>query len=436
MKLDPYLAILQQAEYDLRYFRKWYQKHGDDPSQLTPKPTLKIRLIKIVSLGLFFLPLVARFRAALVIINLVELPIRILIYSLAIFKLRILQLLGLKVVALAGSYAKTSTKHLLKHTVGKQTPTLITPKSINTPLGISQIVLSQLKLRHRLFVVELGEYYQGDIIKLARFVKPNFGIMTPIGRQHLERMGSIDKIATTIGELHSYFKGSPTNILIAQENKQFFKKQNLNFYGEGSDNQYHLSHLNIDRRGTEFVVNLPQKKLKAFSPLYGEHQAVNSLPSFWLAQKLGLDPDKIGQSLATVPYIARRHEPTFGENNVLILDNSYNTNPDSVKASLKLITQLEASRRLIVTLGFVELGDQSTSIHRQFGQDLFKKVDYLGLIEADHTQDIIDGFLKAGGKRSQIVTAANPDGVLKKLQDKIIPNSIILLEGGFQELFV
>lgn len=436
MTHETLLAILQQAEYEPERFLDWVSKHRNSSEHVKPeKWTPKLKLISVLSQLFFWLPLELKILSALRLLSPIDLLIRETYCGLAQILLWWRKQRGLQVVAIAGSYAKTSTKQILEHLLSEQLAVLITPKSINTPLGIAQVIFSSLKAKHQLFVVELGEYYQGDIESLARFVMPDYGIVTPIGRQHLERMGTQETVAETIHELRLYFESSPKDCLVAEQNNTFWDPEGAENYGTSDRSEWFVHNPEVSLRGTEFeVVGADGFEQHVFTPLLGTHQAVNILPSVWLATRLKLSIEKVVARCATVPYVYRRHEPTFAENNVLILDNSYNTNPDSVQASFALLKALPADRRIMITLGFVELGEKSTEIHREFGQQLAKEIDYLGLIESPQAQCIIDGFVKAGGKRDRVYLGKNQEDTLAQLRDKIIPNTIVLFEGGYREI--
>ena len=438
MKTNTILHILQQSEYDLEYFTRWYKKHQRDDRDLEPeKWTLKLKLIKIIFYLLFFLSVLNRVNIAVMMVSPFENLIRFIVYSLAQMKLTLFKLLGLKVVAIAGSYGKTSTKHIIKHTLKKEFATLMTPKSINTPLGIALIILKDLNLNHQLFLVEFGEFTPGDMLAFCKFVKPHYGVLTPIGRQHLERFGSLKKIVQNFVGFFEYFKNDLSKLLVAESSQKYFSNPKLSWYGSSEKSQYRIYKVGISRGGTEFCVTTPQSKnLKVFTPLYGEHQAVNALPVFWLGDKFRLNLSKLAKSLHSMPYIPHRHEPTFAENDVLILDNGYNSNPDSVKASLKLINQLKPTHRIIITMGFVELGEDSKKIHFKFGEQLADQVDFVGLIKAPDSQEIMNGFIKAGGKKSHLVIAQSQEEVLVQLQSKIIPSSVVLFENGVNEIYL
>jgi UDP-N-acetylmuramoyl-tripeptide--D-alanyl-D-alanine ligase len=469
------LAILQQSEYDCRIFLDWWNRNQSkagtqvEPDQWTPK----LKLIFYICSILFFVPTHTKVCLASKLARIPEWFIATYKIHQAVTKLRRAQKNGLVVVAVAGSYAKTSTKHWVYHLLQKQVSVLHTDKSINTPLGIAQTISTKLTKNHQLFIVELGEYYQGDITKLAKIVNPDYGIVTPIGHQHLERMHTITAIAQTIGELVTYFVNKKQTaktkaaqdipVLVAAENKphfdSLFESIPLKYYGIDSKNMdknstptkqklhWAITSSSVSRSGTEVAIQGPSAadKYSFFTPLYGAHQATNALPAFWLAQELAntsskeltnVSLEKVAQAAATMPYIPQRHQPHFAANDVLILDNSYNTNPESFAISLALINELKPSKRFVITLGFVELGSATETMHQELGKQLAKNADYVGIIDSQQAVQIQKSFEAAGGKPSTIVIADSPEACMAKLQPHVVPGSVILFEGGYREVLV
>lgn len=435
MNKKTILAIIQQSEYDYKYVKQWFDRNKKSEEIKIEKHTLKLKLVSFLLSSLFFLPILIRIKISLKLIYPFDTIIKSIIIGLASIKLFILKLLGLKVVAIAGSYAKTSTKQIISQLLSSQITVVITPKSINTPIGIAGFILNELKFSDKLFIAELGEYYKGDIKKLTEFIHPDFGIVTPIGRQHLERMGDIKIIAETILELANYFNKTE-NVLISDQNSNYTNKD-FNYYGSNDKSIFKVFNVKVSRRGTEFSIkNEKQNKVySVYTPLYGEHQAANCLPSFWLATKLKIDNSKVANQCYSLSYIHRRHEPTFLRDNILLLDNSYNTNPDSFKASLKLIKELNHSRLIIVTFGFIELGVSSKEIHYKLGEELAKNNIFLGLIESPNSEFIKQGYFDYNGKKDHLVSGKNLDETIKLTEKFYVPNSIILIEGGFREIY-
>ncbi|HEX4751103.1 MAG TPA: Mur ligase family protein, partial [Bryobacteraceae bacterium] len=130
-------------------------------------------------------------------------------------------------IGITGSFGKTSTKHLLGHILEIQAPTLITPGSVNTPMGIARIVREQLAPHHRFFICEMGAYGPGSIARLCRLAPPDFGVITAIGMAHYERFKTLDTVAETKFELAEAVakKGGP--VVIAEQVLEFAAARNF-----------------------------------------------------------------------------------------------------------------------------------------------------------------------------------------------------------------
>jgi len=440
MTITTLLAILQQSEYSTERLTKWYHQHQNENRHIQPSDwTPKLKLIRTITTFLFFLPLIPRITLATRLATPAEKILRSFIYRKAQNRLKLAKKQGLQVVAVAGSYGKTSTKTILTHALSlADHQVLMTPKSINTLLGISQVIEKELLPSHKLFIVELGEYYPQDIPQLLAFVQPHWGILTPIGIQHLEILGGFEQILATLEKFVEYFTTQPRHLLVAAKNRTYFSGQELQYYGSDDEDLYQVKNATVTRAGTEFTIadHHEHQDYEVFTPLLGKHQAMNMLPAVWLAQQLQLPVIAVVKKLRTMPFITRRHEPTFAEQNVLILDNSYNTNVDSIKDSLVLLNQLKPARSFIVTLGFTELGDQAEKLHFELGKQLAATVDYVGLIKAPWTVAIQAGFVATGGDPQHLVVGDNQTTTFEQLKKDIIPNSVILFEGGYQEVYV
>lgn len=439
MNRSTLLTILQQGEYFLPQFQAWAKAHAHDAMELKPEQwTPKLKLIRALSLGLFFLPPVTAISLATQAVTPFERLMREVIYWQAGSKLWWYKMRGLKVIAIAGSYGKTSTKNILSHVLSGSLPTLITPQSYNTLLGIARVIRRDLKPEHKVFVVEFGEYHPEDIPALTQFVKPHFGILTPLGRQHLDIIGGFENVVKTFEHFVQYFVKNKRPLLAHEHNQAHYPSFGLTTYGSSPQAALRVFNCVVSRAGTEFEILDQRSKttMQLFSPLFGEHQAVNSVSALWAAQHLKLDITSVLKRFRTLPYIERRHQPTFGEQNVLILDNSYNTNADSVSESLKLINQLQPTNRVIITLGFTELGAESQQIHYQFGRQLAGSVDYVGLIKAPWSNAIVEGFTAAGGHLDHIIVAESQQAAFDQLKPSVIPGSVVLFEGGYREVYI
>lgn len=432
--LTTVLAILQQAEYDWTCLQTWVDRHPNlQPPQQPEKWTPKLKLLRTSATSLFFLPLLLRVRVALLLLSVPDLLTKHLLILLAQRKLRRLQKTGLTTVAIAGSYGKTSTKFILKHSLAGSTSMIATPASVNVMLGMALFVLKELSTKHQVVLFEFGEYSPDDVKEMVGFVKPDYAVITPIGRQHLERFGSVEAVAANIAHLVEYFAPNTRRVLVHELSHQFFSNQTK--YGQDPSCDWHVSEYQLSPAGSEFTVTNQDTQLPVFTPWFGKHQAINTLPSFWLAAQLSIPSSVVLKNLRTLPFLEHRHQPFFAEQDVLLLDNGYNSNPDSIQASLQVLTDLNPSVKIIITPGFVEVGEQSKQIHHQLGRLLAERVDVVGLVSSPATDWIKSGFLDNQGNQNHILVGDNQQQLVAMLQPFIKAGAVILFENGVNEVY-
>src|SRR3989344_7636431 len=213
-----HLYIFQILEYNLWQFIKWFLKYPFKRNlqkkhklEFTAKTKIIFLLIILWILIFYF---VTGFWITFLIFIFLS-PVFIFLSHISIFPLEIYYknkimdkarqklagLPNLKIIAITGSYGKTSTKDILYTLLWKKFRVVKTPKSFNTPMGLAQTILDYLKPNTQIFIAELGAYKIGDIKKLTKFLNPTIGVITAIGPQHLERFGSLENIAKAKMEL-------------------------------------------------------------------------------------------------------------------------------------------------------------------------------------------------------------------------------------------
>lgn len=438
MNLLTHLSILQQSEYEWERYHAWYLRHQQDIKEIKPKKkTPKLILLYIVALPLsIWMDTPKAIQYSLQVIAFPENCAKHCILQAARLKLRYLQLRGLKIVAIAGSYAKTSTKNIMQQLLSPYVHTLATPESVNTPLGIALVILKKLTPNHKLFIAELGAYVPGDIEKLTKYIKPSFGILTPIGTEHLERFGSMEHVIETESELitasTSPILSCDRNMLLLPEN---VKTKRVSYYGFFPNSAYDISEVSVTRAGTECILAIDDTSQHVFIPLYGKHNVLNMLPSFWVAKQLHISNEDVLSQIPNLKPVPHRMEPTLTQNNVLILDNGYNTNPDSSKESLSLLAQMSAKNKIMVTPGFVEMGEKQDAYNREFGKHIAQVFSAVAVLGETNKEALLEGLHSAKFPKTHIVLAQNEQEAVKKLGKYLIPNSVLLFEGGTPEVY-
>jgi len=270
------------------------------------------------------------------------------------------------VIGITGSYGKTTTKYILGQILNAHAPTLWTPGSVNTLMGITKTIRQDLKPEHKYFVVEMGAYRRGSIKKLCDFAKPKHGIITNIGIAHFERFKSLETVRKAKHELFE---------------------------------------------------SLPEDGIK----IAGNNAA------FDMARALGVPELTIQAALKHIQMPAHRLE-IKKSNNIIILDDSYNSNPAGFKRALLLLQKQKANKKIIVTPGMVELGAKSEQEHKKIAELVAKICDYVILINKKTTK-FLQKNLKNYYLFSSLARAQEFIGHLAK------PGDAILYENDLPDIY-
>lgn len=279
----------------------------------------------------------------------------------------------LPVVAIAGSNGKTTTKELVAAILRQKLSTLWSEASFNNDIGVP-LTLLRLERTHQAAVLEVGTNHPGELQPLVRMIRPRYGIITNIGREHLEFFGDLDGVAREEGTLAELLPAEGT--LFLSGDGKFTSplaarcKATVVRVGFEESCDWRASSLRLGKDGTSFRVTSPTA---AFAGEYrinliGRHQVSNALFAIALGAELGLSRDEIQRGLAECQPAKMRLE-VYERNGVRVLDDAYNANADSVIAALRTLTELPCKGRTVAVLGdMAELGRHTESAHREVGR--------------------------------------------------------------------
>lgn len=334
-------------------------------------------------------------------------------------------------IGVVGSYGKTSTKFILGTILQEKRNTLVTPSSINTPMGIARVIREQLTAEHELFVAEMGERYKGDITELCDLVKPHYGIITAIGKQHLDTFGSYEVVIDTISEL---LHALPQNgaVFINGDNSDCRRiynactLENKFLYGlEGEDLFIKAVDIKVGISGSTFtLITREGEQICCQTALLGKHNVGNITGAAAIAKYLGVPMKQISVGIEKIKPIEHRLQLIQGA--VTVIDDSYNANPAGTKAALDVLKEFAPARRIIVTPGMVELGIEEEVLNEAFGHDIAVSTDIAILVGTDRVEPIRKGLLAAGFSECNIVQVNTLEKAVKNLPHYAIPGSVVL----------
>lgn len=267
-----------------------------------------------------------------------------------------------KVVAITGSSGKTTTKEIVYSVVSEKFKSHKTFSNHNNEIGFCQTVLS-MSDDCEVLIIEMGMRGLGEIELLSRYAEPDFAIITNAGSAHIGRLGSLDNIAKAKSEISIHLKKDGT--FISQDNERI--KKFVNF--EGEKIYYSLNDVEIIERRpsySRFIYNGREYELN----VEGDYNVENALSAINLGYKLNITYEEIKRGLAAYKPIEKRWE-AVDVRGYKIINDSYNANPESMKAAVSTFVQLYENP--VVILGDMgELGETEAELHRGVGEYLAK----------------------------------------------------------------
>lgn len=343
---------------------------------------------------------------------------------------------NLIVIGITGSYGKTTVKEILDKLLGSHYKVLATPRSFNTLFGIAKIIKENLKSDHEIFIVEMGAYKRGEIAELCRMVKPKIGILTGITRQHLERFGSTENIIKAKYELIEALPSDGLAVFNLENEscqklyeKTIIKKlgyatkvssvsKNVDFQAELQAEDSHstlftIQDVRIKRSLTNLRLNLP-----------GNHNVSNAIAAITVAFYLNLSEEEIRQALNQVQSPEHRLQFLKSDNGSLIIDDSYSSNPEGVKAAIKLVRNLPNQPKIIVTPGMVELGEKQYEENKKFGKLIAESFDYAVIVNKTNRRALLEGLLSGGWFFLKHTLAEHLGFSAKQLENYNVPEEI------------
>ena len=347
------------------------------------------------------------------------------------------------VVAITGSYGKTSVKHIIGHVLETASPTLITPGSVNTAMGIARVIRERLQPQHRYFVVEMGAYGIGSIRRLCALTPPHLGIITAIGMAHYERFKTLDAVSRAKYELAEAARDNGGSVIVASDTlnfvwpRQFVERHRdlVITVGEDSGADLVIDSVRQEPDGVVAAIRWRGERYELRAPLYGLHHGRNIALAFAAACSLGLPPEDIVASLRSTPQIAHRLEVKRQANGTILIDDAYNSNPVGFASALDLLDVLRQpdGRRIVVTPGMVELGAQHETEHARIGKLAAAHADVLVAVAPHRVAPLEAAFREAAPER-EVVSCAGFAEARAWLDHNLTGRDVVLLENDLPDL--
>lgn len=345
---------------------------------------------------------------------------------------------GMIRIGITGSYGKTSVKFFLETMLKQSYSVLATRGSFNTPMGITRVIREDMEPAHRVFIAEMGARHRRDIKDLCRFVRPTIGVLTAVGPQHLETFGTLERIRDTKYDLilslpHDGFAvfWNDGGIVKGLYDKTDRPKA---IVGEPGDDLW-AEDLELTYEGSRFTLCTKDgSRIKCETELCGEHNIDNILLAAAVARHLGLSDRQLRRAIQMLRPVKARFQPEKQPDGSIVINNGFNASPESSRASLDLLTNFPG-RKIVVTPGFVELGQMEREYHLELGRHMAQVADLALLIGPKRTQPIREGLIEAGFPEDKILSFKRLKEAQQHIKGIVQPGDVILYENDLPDQY-
>ena len=287
-------------------------------------------------------------------------------------------------VAVTGSNGKTTVKEMIasilrrpeEHAAGEMQivgpdTVLATEGNLNNDIGVP-LTLLRLRERHRYAVIEMGMNHPGEISYLTRLAKPSVALITNAGDAHIEGLGSVEAVARAKGEIFEGLGQQGIAVINADDPynglwRELAGSRHIIDFGLKSKAKV-SARCKLDFSGTQIALVLPQGIDEVTLQVPGEHNVRNALAAAAAGVAIGVPSSEIASGLSAFGGVKGRMQRKYGIRGATLIDDSYNANPDSVRAALAVLARAEG-RKILVLGDMGELGDRGREFHEQIGDE-------------------------------------------------------------------
>lgn len=372
----------------------------------------------------------------IILTHYILLPLELLIKL--IYKKRAIRKLKSKNVVkigITGSYGKTSTKNILAQILGKEYKVCITPANYNTEMGVTKTILSKLD-DEDVFIAEMGARHRGDIKVLANMVKPDYAIITTIGEQHMETFGSLTAIEETKNELALYMKEEGVVFFSgdSKSNLKLYEKCKKEKYLTNSEKGYaYAKDIVSTQNGSEFTLVIGEEEEKVKTSLLGRFNIHNIVTASALGRYMGVSMKDIASAIRNLEPTPHRLE-LIKNRYFSILDDSYNSNLVGAKEALNVLGSFKG-RKIVVTPGFVEMGEEASKANFTLGAWIADVADYILIMNETNKNYLLSGAISHNFNQKNIFFASTRKEQTDIIAKLTCEGCVVLFENDLPDNF-
>lgn len=333
--------------------------------------------------------------------------------------------LKIPIIGITGTNGKTTTKELIAVALSKEFKVAYTQGNLNNHIGVPLTLLSMNK-SHEIGVVEMGASHPGDISELCVIAEPNYGIITNVGKAHMEGFGSFENLVGTKCELYDFIREHGGKVFVNKDSQILYERSegmDRILYGKNDPSLFASGTIANATPFLEFDWSFFDSSYRVKTNLVGEFNFDNAIAAVAVCKFFGINAERISTALEEYEPTNHRSQFKRTEKNDLIID-AYNANPTSMKASLKFFSSVPTSLPKMVILGEMkELGESSDEEHE-------KMVEFLKQQPYDKVYLVGSVFSRWISENDNFRLFNNVDLLIESLKKEPVSNRYILLKGS------
>ena len=348
----------------------------------------------------------------------------------------------LTIIGVTGSFGKTSTKHYLYRILSERYNVLMTPGNFNTTLGVIRTVREHLKPHHQIFIVEMGAKQVGDIKEICDLVHPTIGVVTAVGEMHLETFGSLENVLRTKFELIDALPADGLGVINMDSEPIAAAKLNrpcrvVSYSVENEKADYRAEQINYTPAQTTFAIKSGDAVRDGYSThLAGRGNILNLLAAVAVADALQVPEALQKRAMRQIEQIEHRLSIKRTAGGITIIDDAYNSNPAGAKMALEVLRDFNTGgRRIVVTPGFVEMGESQYRNNKELGANIATAADIAIVVNRVNRDAIVEGLGAAGFSAEKTIQTDSFAEASAYLATTMRAGDVILYENDLPDSF-
>lgn len=342
------------------------------------------------------------------------------------------QSIGAKTIAITGSTGKTTTKEILARILGDLFSVAISKGNFNNELGLSLTIINEVTSSSQMLILEMAMRGKGQIRQLCDISRPDYGVITNIGKSHLGELGSEKDIAMAKGELAGHLGSN--SVLVVNADSTWTElitrmtRANIVTFGVSEKADVQIFEIEQTPASSKFKIKYRNQILSIKTDVAGFHMIENIAAAMATAISLSVKIEDIAQAVSNLSgYLSR--QTVFNSGSLTVIDDTYNASPESTRKGLEVLSLYKNRRRVAVLGNMAELGKQAENLHFELGEYVVKSGVDLLITVGKLSSNIYRGARSFGCLREHAhfeTTEAAVSGVAGMLEE----NDVVLVKGS------